>query len=312
MDIEEAKKFARNKIDSDAITKQVRNVIKEKEWQKQDMREGFIETFKPLIESQDNIKKSIDNQQNATINLQNATINQQNETINQLQNNQIGIRELIDQMIQNRRNDDVSRSDGIDDVSRCDGNDDGSDSDDSDIFYDLSEGDNNTSEIQNNQSGSDNDNDNDGDGEGDGEGEGDGSEYDINIRNRLNELLLIDSEFNKNLTSYKTIKILGEHNFFSFPSDFYEYDINEIEKRKTEVRNFLSNYYSKLQDYANFYNEYDIYSLAKLKDKFLRSENKDLVRLLQNEINNYNALSIYFTNLSYVEYYKNNERSGLN
>ena len=67
MDIEEAKKFARNKIDSDALTKQVRDVIKITKWQKQDAREGFKETFKPLIKSQDSIKKSIDEQQNATI-----------------------------------------------------------------------------------------------------------------------------------------------------------------------------------------------------------------------------------------------------
>ena len=31
------------------------------------MREGFKETFKPLIKSQDSIKKSIDEQQDATI-----------------------------------------------------------------------------------------------------------------------------------------------------------------------------------------------------------------------------------------------------
>ena len=31
------------------------------------MREGFKETFKPLIKSQDSIKKSIDEQQNAAI-----------------------------------------------------------------------------------------------------------------------------------------------------------------------------------------------------------------------------------------------------
>ena len=67
MDIEEAKKFARNKIESDAITKQVRDIIKITKWQKQDMREGFRETFQPLIKSQDSIKKSIDEQQNATI-----------------------------------------------------------------------------------------------------------------------------------------------------------------------------------------------------------------------------------------------------
>ena len=67
MDIEEAKKFARDKIEADALTQQVRDVIKITKWQKQDMREGFKESFKPLIKSQDSIKKSIDEQQNATI-----------------------------------------------------------------------------------------------------------------------------------------------------------------------------------------------------------------------------------------------------
>ena len=57
MDIEEYKKLARNKIEADALTQQVRDVIKITKWQKQNMREGFIETFKPLIKSQDSIKK---------------------------------------------------------------------------------------------------------------------------------------------------------------------------------------------------------------------------------------------------------------
>ena len=67
MDIEEAKNFARNKIEADALIRQVRDVIKTTKWQKQDMREGFKETFKPLIKSQDSIKKNIDEQQDATI-----------------------------------------------------------------------------------------------------------------------------------------------------------------------------------------------------------------------------------------------------
>ena len=67
MDIEEDKKFARNKIETDALTQQVRDIIKITKWQKQNMREGFKETFKPLIKSQDSIKKSIDEQQDATI-----------------------------------------------------------------------------------------------------------------------------------------------------------------------------------------------------------------------------------------------------
>ena len=41
MDIEEYKKFAKNKIEADVLTQQVRDVIKTTKWQKQDMREGF-------------------------------------------------------------------------------------------------------------------------------------------------------------------------------------------------------------------------------------------------------------------------------
>ena len=67
MNVEEYKKLARNKIEADSLTKQVRDVIKITKWEKQDAREGFKETFKPLIKSQDSIKKSIDEQQDATI-----------------------------------------------------------------------------------------------------------------------------------------------------------------------------------------------------------------------------------------------------
>ena len=49
MDIEEIKKFARNKIEAGELTKQVRRQIKETTWEKQNLREGFSETFKPLI-----------------------------------------------------------------------------------------------------------------------------------------------------------------------------------------------------------------------------------------------------------------------
>ena len=66
MDIEEYKKFIKDKINSDNLTNKVRNFIQEVKWKKQDMREGFTETFNPLIKSQEGIKKSIDEQQNKT------------------------------------------------------------------------------------------------------------------------------------------------------------------------------------------------------------------------------------------------------
>ena len=49
MDIEELKKLAKNKIEAEDLTKQVRQRIKETTWAKQNQREGFSETFKPLI-----------------------------------------------------------------------------------------------------------------------------------------------------------------------------------------------------------------------------------------------------------------------
>ena len=49
MDIEEIKKYSKNKIESDDLTKQARQRIKETAWEKQNQREGFTETFKPLI-----------------------------------------------------------------------------------------------------------------------------------------------------------------------------------------------------------------------------------------------------------------------
>ena len=49
MDIEKLKNLAKNKIEAEDITKQVRRQIKETIWEKQNQREGFSETFKPLI-----------------------------------------------------------------------------------------------------------------------------------------------------------------------------------------------------------------------------------------------------------------------
>ena len=57
MDVEEYKRLARNKIEAEDVTKQVRDIIKITKWQKQDLKDGFKETFKPLIKSQDSIKK---------------------------------------------------------------------------------------------------------------------------------------------------------------------------------------------------------------------------------------------------------------
>ena len=66
MDLEETKKIIQNKIEADESTHEVRSYIKSYIHEKQNLREGFTETFKPLIETQA-VKKSIDTQQNKLI-----------------------------------------------------------------------------------------------------------------------------------------------------------------------------------------------------------------------------------------------------
>ena len=67
MDLEETRKIIQNKIEADESTREVRSQIKSYIDQKQNLREGFTETFKPLIETSEAVKTSIDTQQNKLI-----------------------------------------------------------------------------------------------------------------------------------------------------------------------------------------------------------------------------------------------------
>ena len=67
MNIEETKKIIQNKIQADEAARQVRSQIKTYIHEKQNAREGFTETFQPLIETSEKVKESIDTQQNKLI-----------------------------------------------------------------------------------------------------------------------------------------------------------------------------------------------------------------------------------------------------
>ena len=79
MNLEETKKIIENKIEAEALTRNVRSQIKSYIDQKQNLREGFKETLQPLIASQEAVKTSIDTQQN--------------KLIEQLQENQLALTE---------------------------------------------------------------------------------------------------------------------------------------------------------------------------------------------------------------------------
>ena len=67
MDLEETEKIIQNKIVADEAARQVRSQIKTYIHERQNVREGFTETFKPLIETSEKVKESIDTQQNKLI-----------------------------------------------------------------------------------------------------------------------------------------------------------------------------------------------------------------------------------------------------
>ena len=102
MDLEETKKIIESEIEAEALTRNVRRQIKSYIDQKQNLREGFKETFKPLIESQEAVKTSIDTQQN--------------KLIEQLQKNQKALTEGLDK----NRLAITSGFDKIDEVKRWD------------------------------------------------------------------------------------------------------------------------------------------------------------------------------------------------
>ena len=82
MDLEETKKIIQNKIVADEAAREVRSQIKTYIHEKQNLREGFTETFKPLIETSEKVKESIDTQQN--------------KLIKQLQENQLAFTEGLE------------------------------------------------------------------------------------------------------------------------------------------------------------------------------------------------------------------------
>ena len=67
MDLEETKKIIESEIEAGELTREVRSQIKTYIDQKQNLREGFKETFQPLIETQEAVKAIIDKEQNAMI-----------------------------------------------------------------------------------------------------------------------------------------------------------------------------------------------------------------------------------------------------
>ena len=89
------KKYSKNKIEADNLIKQVRQQIKETTWEKQNLREGFTETFKPLISQFEDPGKDSKKQNIFT---QNKEMLQNQLALTQgIRNNQLALKGIKDQ-----------------------------------------------------------------------------------------------------------------------------------------------------------------------------------------------------------------------
>ena len=102
MNLEETKKIIENKIEAEALTRNVRRQIKSYIDQKQNFTEGFKETFQPLIASQEAVKASIDKEQNAMI----KQLQENQEALTKgLDSNRLAITQGFDKMDEVKRYD---------------------------------------------------------------------------------------------------------------------------------------------------------------------------------------------------------------
>ena len=67
MDIEQVRKYAKDKVLAGSRVSSVRQVLKDERYEKQDQYEGVSEVYKPLIDSQKLVKEAVDESQDKLI-----------------------------------------------------------------------------------------------------------------------------------------------------------------------------------------------------------------------------------------------------
>ena len=260
MNIEEYKKIAKNKIEADTLTKKVRDVIKITKWEKQDMREGFKETFKPLINSQDSIKKSIDEQQKATISQLKANqlaLTDKEKTLEDIKNNQLAIISFL--------NDEIIKED---DSKKKD-----DDDDDDDDDFSLSS---------------------------------DDDEEEEKFKEKLpptpekKQIIVEPKYFDEYLNNKETSDVLEKLGYDKLPSFYFDRDISILNSVISSVSYKYDNYINKILKNTAILKKFPSsgYVIAEPINKNPRKETL-------NNINNFNKLSSYLTQLNKLYDYRN-------
>ena len=273
MDIEEIKKYSQNKIEADDLIKQVRKQIKETTWEKQNLREGFTETFKPLISQfedpgEDSKKQNIFTQNKEMLQNQLALTEG-------VRNNKLALKGIKDkQEIFNRgfeqyeRLADMQELPGIAAI-KDDEKDSEDDKDDQARAPTPTPPKSSTPTPQAEKKPV--------------------TEFNLDI-------------FDKNLNNKKTLDILSSYGYSSLPSSYFGNSIEDINLLIDNVRINLEDAQKELSKNIEFVEE-GLYHLAVPKAENPRIKTKQ-------GIDNYNVLSIFHTNLNILYEVKKNQKSG--
>ena len=273
MDIEKLKKYSQNKIEADNLIKQVRQQIKETTWGKQNLREGFTETFKPLISQFEDPGEESKKQNIFT---QNKEMLQNQLALTEgVRNNQLALKGIKDkQEIFNRgfeqyeRLADMQELPGIADI-KDDEKDSEDDKDDQARAPTPTPPKSSTPNPQAEKKPV--------------------TEFSLDI-------------FDKNLNNKKTLVILSSYGYSSLPSSYFGNSIEDINLLIDSVRINLEDAQKKLSKNIEFVEE-GLYHLAVPKAENPRITTKQ-------GIDNYNVLSIFHTNLNILYEVKKNQKSG--
>ena len=271
MDIEEIKKYSKNKIEADNLIKQVRKQIKETTWEKQNLREGFTETFKPLISQFEDPGEESKKQNIFT---QNKEMLQNQLALTQgIRNNQLALKGIKDQ--QDHFNRALEYLENLADMEELPGERDIEDEeDDKDDQAQAPiptptppKSPTPTPEAEKKPI----------------------TKFNVDI-------------FDKNLNNKKSIDILESYGHLYLPSFYFDTSIKDITSLIDDVRINLEDTQKELSKNIEYVQE-GIYTLVIPKAKNPRPKTIE-------GIDNYNTLSIYHSNLNFLYEVKKNEKSG--
>ena len=267
MDIEEMKKYSQNKIEADNLIKQIRQKIKETTWEKQNLREGFTETFKPLISQfedpgEDSKKQNIFTQNQKM--LQNQLALTEGLKANQ--------KAITDGFSQFEKLAEMQKLGAIEDDEEEEEEEEDSedDKDDQAQAPTPTPPKSPTSTPQAKKSPM--------------------AKFDI-------------KDFDKNLNNKQYKEILSKNGYDNLPSFYFDKNIEELNDLIFNVNERMEDYRNELRNTASFKKE-DGYDKAKALNENPRKKTL-------NNIENYNTLSIYYSNLYNLFMFKNKSGTGL-